>query len=176
MTTFLRLLAMFSLFATLFGAFLYFSPRWAHALGLDWQELLVTQRQLRQEQERALYLDQEGGVLQDRIRSKEEVAWRVADGRLSLPEAAAIFRELNAIPGYFSSDYRILTRRFPHLARTSEGEWLCRQVIARASEQLARVSAWRKQALAERLKAELRECLRQESTIRLPEVSSNASR
>jgi hypothetical protein len=77
-------------------------------------------------------LDQRLKVTQDHNRALRHIAQEVVAGRLTLPEAAARYRDLNAANPDF--DYRTFERGF---AGANEEERCCRQVIARVEAELA---------------------------------------
>lgn len=89
---------------------------------LGWT-LLQAQADLRQEDEHRAQLEAHGQDVLYRIAVKRQVVEEVIAGRLSLPEAAAWFRELN---GAYSAPLDVLRRQHPGL---SDDEIACRNVI-----------------------------------------------
>jgi hypothetical protein len=102
------------------------------------------------------------------VRSEEGKAAaveEVAAGRLSLVEAAARFRALEA--GRPRNRYcRPAHELYPG---DSEGERLCREVIAHVEARLAPQGRARARQFAARLEAELGELLARDGTVRLPD-------
>jgi hypothetical protein len=96
-------------------------------------------------------------------RTKAEVIQRLLDGRITLPEAAAWFKSLNR-PGRNGLD---LLAGYPG---ASEGERLCRQVIAWAKARAETQSYSEAEVVGQRLEAELRARLERDGEVRLPAV------
>jgi hypothetical protein len=99
----------------------------------------------------------------ERIHAKGQVVERLADGELTLVEAAAWFRYLNDNPPGFPARFREL-----HPGR-SDGEKACRQVIQWVELHLVvRMPKSQTTALAGRLRAELDQLLAERGEIALP--------
>jgi hypothetical protein len=103
------------------------------------------------ETKRSAFLDRIDGILLARIEKKEEITLQLAAGRMSVFEAAAKFKRLNAVPNLGPND--VLTN-FPG---ASDNERLCRQVIVWLQNQPL-PSQQREQALAQ-AEADLRDHL-----------------
>jgi len=115
------------------------------------------------------------GVVALRIAAKYGVARDVIAGKLSLLQGAALFGALNQVPPLAPtlSSVGVPERSLGVPARTEE-EQLCSQVINYVGLQLAEEPERAKAALA-RLKADFKEKLRTEGSIRLPDASSLVS-
>jgi hypothetical protein len=102
-------------------------------------------------------------VLLRRIAAKDEVIDRLLAGDLTLLEAAAWFRRLNADPPHLAMDYSML-------AGDSEEEKVCRQVISWVGHHLAMKAASASEAhdVVHRLEGELQERLRRDGRVELP--------
>src|SRR5262249_45319578 len=100
---------------------------------------------------------------QQRLTARHQVAADVIAGRLSLLEAAARFRDLNAQEPAIAAAF---TRSHPD---RSPEECLCRQVIGQVESDLAEQSPKRAAELRTRLEAELRGHLHRDGAIRLPD-------
>lgn len=114
---------------------------------LGWT-LLDAQADLQHEDEHRARLEAEGQDVLYRIAVKRQVVEEVIAGRLSLPEAAAWFRELN---GAYSIHLSVLRRQHPGL---SDDEILYRNVIDFVDSHLERRPEESAVVLA-RLEAEL---------------------
>lgn len=102
-------------------------PDWAAAVGLDWWDVVEATRIQQAERVRTAVLERSGQMVKMRMAAKRETCQRLADGELTLFEAAAWFGCFNA----YSED--------PFRNRTpgdSEGEKLCRDVIGWMAAQL----------------------------------------
>ena len=109
-----------------------------------------------------------------RVVAKRQVARQVSAGRLSLPQAAALFGALNALPPQAAD----LSKLDPHLrppqvAPRTDEERLCWQVIRYVAAELEQQPD-RARAVVARLEAELEEELRTRGRIRLPNPPSPA--
>jgi hypothetical protein len=96
--------------------------------------------------------------------AKDRLTGEVIAGRLSLPEAAARFRALEA--GRPNRYCRTRTDLFPG---GSEGERYCRAVITRVVNRLHAEDPAREQEVSARVEAELRDLLARDGAVRLPE-------
>ena len=109
-------------------ALLALVPSWATAVGLDLWNVPGTVNELGQEAGRDEQLDEALQAAQGRSMAKAALAQEAAAGRLSLFDAAARFRDLDAGT---TEDYR---RGWRHLAEgASDEERYCRQVIGYAT-------------------------------------------
>jgi hypothetical protein len=104
-----------------------------------------------------------------RLVAKLQIAREVADGRRTLWEAAALFRELNRLPPEPAKPTHVVSP--VHIPVDTEEGWLCRQVV-----ESVRVALYqepdRAAAVVARLEAEFFAELRRRGTVRLPEASS----
>ena len=123
-------------------------PSWAAAVGLDLWNVPATVDALGQQTNLNERLDADLQAVLRRTTAKDALAREAAGGRLTLLEAAARFRDLDAdLP----EDYR---RGWRHLAEgASDEERYCRQVIGYATMALRDRSDG--PALLDRLKAQL---------------------
>src|SRR5262249_23603605 len=106
-------------------------------------------------------LERRNAAVIDRITAKDQVADEVIAGRLTLVEAAARFRDLNAVPPDHPDPYRTT---YPG---GSDREKLCRQVISWVASATGRAQA-EARALVACLEAELEDLLGRHGTIELP--------
>jgi hypothetical protein len=98
-----------------------------------------------------------------RVRMKEAIAQQVADGELSLIEAAVLFRRLRAAGSTYTDN------SWQELPGNSEGEKLCRQVIFWVTSDLS--GSPREDllpALQTRLEKELERLLARDGVVHLP--------
>jgi hypothetical protein len=140
---------------------LYLFPSWAAAVGLDFWNIPATLDAMA----RTAALDERIEVELESVRrrnaAKEEVTGEAAAGRLTLLEAAARFRDLDAAA---SDDYRRGWRR--SLPAASDEERYCRAVLAHVKELVRdRPDGIR---VLDRLKAELDRALAR-GDVRLPD-------
>jgi hypothetical protein len=105
-------------------------------------------------------------AVQRRILEKNRVAQELIDGRLTLVEAAAIFRRLNAMPPCSAGSLA------HYCAGDSEAERLCRQVILWARTLAAGQSPYLADVTAARLEEELSRHMARHSTVILPDVDT----
>jgi hypothetical protein len=126
-------------------------------LGLDWWNLTEQYREHAAEQERGEALAQKDRMLMQRVKEKAILTKQVIEGQLSLLEAAARFESINNAFAASVSDYR-------YWPGTSEGEKLCRQVIAWVASDLANRNRL-DDPLVARLQAELADHLKQHGTV-----------
>jgi hypothetical protein len=110
--------------AALTGALCLF-PGAAARLGLDFWTVPELGLDMRRGEADAADMDRQSEETVRRVTAKEEAVQEVLDGRLTLWQAAARFRDLDATAP--ASARRQAARRFPGL---SEDERSCRQVIA----------------------------------------------
>jgi hypothetical protein len=162
--TFVRLLACIALVGTPFVVLEKTRPAWAAPLGLDWWTLPQLARVVRQAEAESEDLDRRGAAVLARINARQEVVRDLCDGRLTLLEAAARFRALNATAG--ATARRAAQDIYPG---ASEGERICRQVIGHVRTHLEEQSPGRGETVTRALEEELRARLEADGTVRLPE-------
>jgi hypothetical protein len=104
-----------------------------------------------------------------RLVAKQLLARAVADGRRSLGEAAALFRELNRLPPARGQPPEIVTH--VHIPMDTEAGWLCRQVAEHVHGAL-REEPERAAAVVARLEAEFFAEWGASGAIRLPDPAS----
>ena len=124
MNLYVRALSCLALVGTALAALHEYRPAWAARAGLDWWSLPDLQAQLRRAEQQQAALGQGDGVTLARMTGKEAVTRDLRAGRLTLLQAAARFRALNASPGGPAADLRA------HFAGTTAEERVCRQVIS----------------------------------------------
>jgi hypothetical protein len=158
----LRLLVAPALLVALVAVLLCLAPHALRPLGLDLEDLQAQYRRLHQSRRQGEELDRRREAVLRSIAVKEGVVAQLIAGRLTLPQAAARFRDLkaespddDAPPG-------------PACDR-GEGERLCRQVMGWADSWLADHAPERAGAVAARLEAELRRLRDRTGTVRLPD-------
>jgi hypothetical protein len=118
------------------------------------------------EQERGDTLDERRAAIRRCIAGKARVARDLIEGRRTLLEAAAAFRELQeAVPGY---GWKAFRREYPG---DSDDERFCRAVIRQVRYALAEGP---RAGLVERLEQEL-ESHRQRGTLRLPRTQNTSA-
>jgi hypothetical protein len=122
MNLYVRTLSCLALLGTSLVALSQYRPSWAAELNLDWWNLPELREDIRREKEREGKLRRDTGIA--RCAAREEVTQDLLAGRLTLPQAAARFRALNAAVG---PNVPPLGLWFPG---ATEEERLCRQVIA----------------------------------------------
>jgi hypothetical protein len=104
-----------------------------------------------------------------RLVVKGQLAREVADGRRSLGEAAALFRELNRLPPQRGQPPEIVTP--VHIPMDTEAGWLCRQVAEHVHVALHQEPE-RAAAVVARLEAKFFAELRAHGAIRLPDPAT----
>jgi hypothetical protein len=131
----------------------------------DLEQAAASLRELPQlierEGQRHQELEHKFEIVLTRSASRTRVVNALADGRMTLLEAAAQFRALNEYP----PDWRT-----PHLQTDeyrSEEEQLCRQVIDHAARELEQTDPARARRLTAALEVELAEYLQQARGVRL---------
>jgi hypothetical protein len=137
-------------------------PHWAERLGLGGISLAEL-RTILEAQRRSAEVLQKEAVVRRRLLGKFAITRDLLDGRLTLFQAAARFRELEAL----TSEY-IYYPRTLYPGATDE-ERLCRQVIVWAHNEAMCITPSQAASLVERLEAELHEHICQHGTVRLPE-------
>jgi hypothetical protein len=157
-----RLLIATGLLVGLMACLLCLAPQALSPLGLDFGDLPALQRRLEETRLRGEELDRRREALLRRIAAKERVVAELVAGRLTLLQAAARFRDLKGEPPDLAAP--------PGLAcGCSEGERLCREVMAWADGWLAEQAPQRAAAVAARLEAELRRHRDRAGMVRLPD-------
>src|SRR5262249_46846838 len=98
MTSLSRLAAWGLVAAGLTAVAVSFRPDWAADLGVDVWNVPAIQEQIARNLREQEALDRQGEAVHRRIEAKREIVTDLAAERLTLREAAARFRELNALP------------------------------------------------------------------------------
>jgi hypothetical protein len=104
-----------------------------------------------------------------RLVAKDRIARDAADGRVSLLEAAALFRELNKLPPAPARPTRVDSSL--NIPADTEEAWLCRQVAAHVRVAL-RSDPARAEAAVARLEDEFFAELRAHGALRLPDAAT----
>jgi hypothetical protein len=160
MNIYVRILSCIALLGTALLALSHYRPAWASRYGLDWWSLPEMHEQIRSGEQALLDKQADCEAVEARIAVKAEVIDALVAGRLTLAEAAARFRKLNASAG---APPTAVKGAFPG---ATEEERLCRQVISWTTCVGSYESAHQTR---ERLEAELGRLLAQDGGIRLPE-------
>jgi len=126
-----------------------FRPAWASALGLDLWNLPQLERRLADQERRKEELQTKARVLNVRIAAKEEVIYELLDEQLTLLEAAASFRKLDADSEVYAG------RSSDSFRGKTEGERSCRQVLQWVRVQTQDWEPDQAEKLVARLEAEL---------------------
>jgi hypothetical protein len=120
-------------------------PEWLwHASGLAGAEASFTK-----ERETEARLERRLEIVQRRLEVKRKIIRELLAGRITLFRAAALFGDVNESPEDCRDAYRLVTEG------QSDGEKLCRQVIAWAKEALARHVSAGPHLLIEQLEKQL---------------------
>jgi hypothetical protein len=162
MNAWTRVLSSLGLLSACLTGLSYVQPRWCRSLGLDWEKLAEARRTLREERQVEARLDETMAVLRRRIQAKARISRELAAGKVTLFKAAALFRVLNDGPEGRPNQYRTL---WPG---RSDGEKLCRQVIAWTHCELSKSAHSQADELRCRLEGELEEHIRRHGTVKLP--------
>ncbi len=124
MNSFMRLLMGVALMGVALTALNRTAPEWVRDVGLDfwklpdlWQDYHDSSRHLAEEEAK-------NALVLNRVGARSKIVERVADGSMSLFEAASAFRELNLESG--TAVPNLIRLQFPD---GSDEECLCRQVI-----------------------------------------------
>ena len=128
----------------------------------DWRMLSQLRAVIRRGYQARDRLEDVGKAIDARVDDRRAVMRELRQGRLSLVEAAAAFRDLNERPGTPRSPFRVL---FPG---ATDEEKLCRQVISWARSERDDEPAYLAQARACRLEEELSAILKVYGSVRLP--------
>jgi hypothetical protein len=163
MVDLLRLAGMVVLVLAVVAAAALLKPEWACDLGVDGCTL-DTQGDDRSST--TLEPDADDLAVQRRILEKERVAQELVDGRLTLFEAATIFRRLNAAPPRSTAPLAL------YHPGDSEEERLCRHVIAWVRTRMVRRSPYLADVLASRLEEELSRHKARHGAVILPDVDT----
>ncbi len=156
-----RVLVTTGLLATLAGGLLCLGPPALTPPGQQGGDLPAVRRRLDKERVRGEGLERQRQAVLARMAAKDRVVAELVAGRLTLSQAAARFRGLSvALPDGAHP---------PGAEGRTEGERLCREVMARAAVWLADHAPDRAAAVAARLEAELRQQLGRDGTVRLPD-------
>jgi hypothetical protein len=149
MNLYLRMVSCAALLGLSLTALSQYRPDWASRTGLDWWSLPELRQRLWCAEQESAALDERVRPVLTRIRAKVAVIEELRGGRLTLAEATARFRLLNAAgsqPALDTSAY------FPG---ATEEERLCRQVVRWAVSAAGAESTSAGEATARRLGAEL---------------------
>jgi hypothetical protein len=159
-----RALSLVALAATTLLGLSQYRPAWAQRAGLDWWSLPELCEEVRRgEQQLAEMGAQTQGAI-ERLRTRTKVIEDLRAGRLTLVQAAARFRRLNALTPAGGLDLR------GHLVGATEEERLCRQVICWAEAADRPEAPSIAEQTRERLEAELQRLLaKNKGVIRLQE-------
>jgi hypothetical protein len=122
MSLYVRTLSCLALLCMSLATLSQYRPTWAAEWDLDWWNLPELQEEIRCGKQREAELSRGTGIARCAVR--EEVTQELLAGRLTLPEAAARFRALNAAAGPSVPPLGLW------FAGATEEERLCRQVIA----------------------------------------------
>ena len=128
----------------------------------DWPALSSLRAKVRRDLKERDRFASVGQAIDARLGDRRAVMRELRQGRLSLVEAAAAFRDLNERPGVPPSPFRVL---FPG---ASDEEKLCRQVISWARSEREEETTHEAQERARRLEAELAAILKRRGAVRLP--------
>jgi len=158
-----RILSVVALVGTALTALNQFRPPWATRLSLDWWNLPVLCEQIQRGEQDLAALGPPCEVLVARARAKAHVTDEVLTGRLTLLQAAARFRRLDAQEPASKVDLR------QHFAGATEEERLCRQVIQWATAAAQDVSPTAAAPTRARLEAELAGLLAERGRLVLPD-------
>ena len=153
MSTTVRLSCLASLAAVLFVV--WTQPDLLDRCGLNVAALSTWHEQQARDSQRRQALDRHADVARDRIQAKEEVLRDLIVGRLTLLQAGRRFKDLNETPITCQDDYR---STYPG---RSDGEKVCRQVLAWLERDLPDLSPSQAALLRSTLEEELAENLRQ---------------
>jgi hypothetical protein len=162
MSTSLRLLSVLGLFVALAGGVLFVGSGGLALLGRDCCELPDLLGQLKEERHRGAELNRQWKHTLHRDTVQSEAVAELLDGRLSLLQAAAHFRDLEETSGEISTS----------AGRTecgwADGERLCREIIQRVYEQLRWADPEMALEIAVSLEAELWQHQAPDGTVTLP--------
>jgi hypothetical protein len=142
----------------------HYRPAWAAHWNLDWWSLPELQENVRQGQQTRAAMEPRCDAAAARLAAKEQTTQELLAGRLTLVQAAARFRVLNASA---TGEARDLTL---YLDGATDEERLCRQVIGWAKGARAIRSPEAGEQTCQRLEEELAGLLASNhGMIRLPE-------
>jgi hypothetical protein len=133
-------------------------------IDLDHLSSSAAQAQLRRERDRTVALDRALAKARLRAEAKMELIAELAAGRLTLLQAAACLRALPDAPPYF---WTLMHGYWPG---KSEGERLCRYLIAFTQDMLTDQQRTEAASVIARLEKELQDHLRRHGDVRLPKV------
>lgn len=137
--------------------------QWFDSLSASWSALSEARRTFEGERQRRQRLDAQDGLADRRMALKGAVVRQLIAGELTLPEAAARFRCVNA--RFQGRDY--FRERHPSV---SAEEAACRQVIAWVEVELRQTAPARAEETVRRLEAELEGHLQCEGKVELPDL------
>jgi hypothetical protein len=137
-------------------------PNWSARLGVDWWSLFKLPKEMEEGLRQQEELDHRAEQIQRCVTDRQEVVAELIAGRISLLQAAVRFRRLNQRLPESADAYNHF---YPG---NSEGERLCRYVIAYVRSTLLDESPDLAPALVERLNAELAQLLEADGAVHLP--------
>jgi hypothetical protein len=139
-------------------------PEWVQQVGLDFWNLPDLQKDEQDAARRLVEIDARAVYLQEKCSGRARIVERLADGSMSLFEAASAFRAINCVAG---PAVPVMFREL--YPRASDEECLCRQVILWSGNHLrAKGDPKRAAELVARLEAVLEEQRRVGTPIVLP--------
>jgi hypothetical protein len=144
------------------------NPEWVRKVGLDFWNLPDLLQEQEDSARRDVELNESDKRLLVNCGGRARVVERIADGSMSLFEAAAAFRAMNGGSG------RVVPEWFrEHYPQASDEECLCRQVIVWSGNHLrAKGDPKRAAEVVARIEAVLEEHLREDRAIVLPPAKS----
>jgi hypothetical protein len=152
MNLYVRMVSALTLLATALLGLSQYRPAWAAQAGFDWWSLPEVYQELRRGEQESAALAPRTEAALERLRARVQVIEDLRAGRLTLVQAAAHFRRLNALPAARPVNPGQL------FAGATEEERLCRQVIFWADAADRNVPSAVREQTRRRLEAEL-ECL-----------------
>jgi hypothetical protein len=138
--------------------------QWFDSLSASWSALSEARRTFEGERQRRQRLDAQDGLADRRLALRGEVVRQLIAGELTLPEAAARFKQLNEQMAARRDYFR---ERYPSL---SAEEAACRQVILWAEVELRHTAPERAAEVVRRLEAELEGHLQCDGKVELPDL------
>jgi len=144
-----RMTSLVALIGTTLIGLAQYRPAWAARAGLDWWSLPEACEELRRGEQELASQEAQGRVMVERLRTRIEVVEDLRAARLTLVQAAARFRRLNAVP----PECPIILCHY--VAGATEEERLCRQVLFWVEGQERTSPPTAGQQTRQRLEAEL---------------------
>ncbi len=150
------------LFAVLVGVTAYRQSSTGAVRTLAWLDLPGARDYYDDDLRRQKELDRFDGVVYARVQERYAIIGELCAGRMTLFEAAAQFKRLNAQPN--PSTFKILSL-FPG---ATDDERVCRQVLAWLAGNIEQLPSCQRQSVLDRLEAELREHIACVGPVELP--------